>query len=69
MSEHEIKFITSDGNEFVVPRNRKIKLSLDVKDGETGILPGKEIVVNYTLENATDQTFVTAVSKFLEVLF
>ena len=63
VSDHEVKFITQDGEEFIVPRNRKVKLILDAQDGETGILPGKEIVVNYTVENATNETFVTASSN------
>jgi hypothetical protein len=61
--EGEIVFVMADGTEFAVPRNARVQIHLDVTNDETGVLPGSEIVINYTLENATEKTFVTASSN------
>lgn len=53
----------ADGNEFAIPKNPRVRLILDIPEKETGVLPGSEIQINYTLENATDSTFVTASSN------
>ena len=58
-----IRFILADGEEFTVPRNANVTISFDLQGEATGILPGREIVINYTLENATKETFVTASSN------
>lgn len=63
ISDSEITFVTADGYEFSVPRNARVRIFLDVPEKETGVLPGSEIQINYTLENATDSTFVTASSN------
>ena len=65
INTYEIIFITSDGTEFTIPRYTNVRIYFDIANDETGILPGREIVVNYTLENATEDTFVTASSDGL----
>lgn len=63
VTEGEVIFKMTDGNEFAIPKNPRVRLILDIPDTETGVLPGSEIQINYTLENATDSTFVTASSN------
>lgn len=63
ITDGEVIFRMADGSEFAIPKNTRVKLILDIKDKETGVLPGSEIQINYTLENATDSTFVTASSN------
>lgn len=63
VTEGEVIFKMTDGNEFAIPKNPRVRLVLDIPDTETGVLPGSEIQINYTLENATDSTFVTASSN------
>ena len=62
VTEYEVIFIKADGEEFVVPRSQRTRLNLDITDKETGVIPGKEIVIGYTLENADEKTRVTASS-------
>ena len=62
VTEYEVIFIKADGEEFVVPRSQRARLNLDITDKETGVIPGKEIVIGYTLENADEKTRVTASS-------
>ena len=54
--------ILGDGTSFSLPRFINIEVTLDIYDQETGVQPGKEIIVNYILSNATDATVVTASS-------
>lgn len=63
VTEGEVIFKMADGNEFAIPKNPRVRLILDIPETETGVLPGSEIQINYTLENATDSTFVTASSN------
>ena len=63
VADTEIVFVMADGNEFIVPRRPDVKIHFDIPEGETGILPGREIQIYYTLENATENTFVTASSN------
>lgn len=63
VADTEIVFVMADGSEFVVPRKPDVKIHFDIPEGEAGILPGREIQIYYTLENATDDTFVTASSN------
>ena len=58
-----ITLIFADGSEISLPRNTRVKIHLSVEGEEAGIMPGKEIQINYTLENATEKTFVTASSN------
>lgn len=63
ITEGEVIFTLADGTEFIVPKNTRVRITLDAPEKETGVLPGSEIQINYTLENATDSTFVTASSN------
>lgn len=63
VTEGEVIFMMMDGNEFAIPKNPRVRIILDIPEKETGVLPGSEIQINYTLENATDSTFVTASSN------
>lgn len=63
VTEGEVIFTLADGTELIVPKNTRVRITLDVPEKETGVLPGSEIQINYTLENATDSTFVTASSN------
>lgn len=63
VADTEIVFVMADGSEFMVPRKPDVKIHFDIPEGETGILPGREIQIYYTLENATEDTFVTASSN------
>ncbi|MBQ2874928.1 MAG: leucine-rich repeat protein [Bacteroidales bacterium] len=62
IADDEVTFTLSDGRTFTVPRNARVKLLLDIMEEETGVIPGSEIRIGYTLENATDSTVVTASS-------
>lgn len=62
VEDDKITFILSDGRTFTIPRNARVRLILDIPDEETGVIPGSEIRIGYTLENATDSTIVTASS-------
>lgn len=63
VTEGDVLFVMTDGNVFAIPKNPRVRIILDIPDTETGVLPGSEIQINYTLENATDSTFVTASSN------
>ncbi len=63
INNDDITLIFADGSEISLPRNTRVKIRLDVEGEEAGIMPGKEIQINYTLENATEKTFVTASSN------
>ena len=60
--DHYVTIILGDGTSFSLPRFINIEVTLDIYDQETGVQPGKEIIVNYILSNATDATVVTASS-------
>ena len=60
--DHYVTIILGDGTSFSLPRFINIEVTLDIYDQETGVQPGKEIIVNYSLSNATDATVVTASS-------
>lgn len=62
ISDDSVTFVLSDGRRFSIPRNARVRLILDIPDNETGVIPGSEIRIGYTLENATDSTIVTASS-------
>ena len=63
INNDNITLIFADGSKISLPRNTRVKIRLDVEGEEAGIMPGKEIQINYTLENATEKTFVTASSN------
>ena len=63
INNDNITLIFADGSKISLPRNTRVKIHLSVEGEEAGIMPGKEIQINYTLENATEKTFVTASSN------
>ena len=58
----EVEFVLADGTTFIIPFYGKIGIEFDIENSEAGALPGSQIVVNYTLTGASDQTKVTGSS-------
>ncbi len=58
----EVEFVLADGTTFIIPFYGKIGLEFELEGNEAGALPGSQIIVNYTLTGASDQTKVSASS-------
>ena len=57
-----VVFILADGSTFKVPRFAPVVLNLSIEDGKATISANETISINYTLENATDATKISASS-------
>ena len=56
-----VKLVLLDGGEtFYIPRHQKINIVLNIDGDQATVTPGETLYISYTLENATDETLVTA---------
>ena len=56
-----VKLVLLDGGEtFYIPRHQKINILLNLDGDQATVTPGETLYISYTLENATDETLVTA---------
>ena len=62
ISEDVVSFVLANGQTFDVPVYQQIKITFDVKDNETVVAAGETIIINYTLQNTTETTVVSASS-------
>ena len=62
ITENEVVFTLQDGSEVRLPMLKPINILLDIQGDVTHIVPNKVLYINYTLENATENTVVTASS-------
>ena len=62
INDNMVSFVLSNGQTFNLPVYKQVKITFDVKDNETVVVAGETIVINYTLQNATETTIVTASS-------
>lgn len=60
--ESYVYFHMTDGSVIVLPLKMKVGIEFDIENGEAGVIPGKELVISYTLTDATKETVVTASS-------
>ena len=60
--EEYVYFHMTDGNVIAVPLRMKVGIGFDIEGAEAGVIPGKELVISYTLTDATEETIVTASS-------
>ncbi len=61
-NEKSVVFTFSDGSIFSVPKSPVISITFDIEGDEAGIEARQEITIRYRLENATENTIVTAMS-------
>lgn len=57
-----VVFTMADGSKFQVPRYKPVSIGFNIQGGKTTIGAGETISIEYTLENATDGTKVSASS-------
>ncbi len=57
-----VEFVLSDGTIFSVPKYSGTSISFSVEGSETGVVAGQSITIRYHVENATENTVVTAMS-------
>lgn len=62
ISEDVVSFVLANGQTFDVPVYQQIIITFDVKDNETVVAAGETIIINYTLQNTTETTVVSASS-------
>ncbi len=57
-----VYFNMADGNVVTIPLKMKVGITFNIDNSEAGVVPGGELVIGYTLTDATAQTVVTASS-------
>ena len=55
-----VKLVLLEGETFYIPRHQKINIVLNIDGDQATVTPGETLCISYTLENATDETLVTA---------
>lgn len=61
-TKNELILTLQDGSAITLPKMNPVGIRLDIQGNITHIVPNKVLFINYTLENATENTVVTASS-------
>ena len=62
LTDTDVTFTLADGTELTIPFHKEIGIEFTIQGDETGAAAGKEIMIGYTLENASESAVVSASS-------